>query len=53
VYEEKEPDVEVPLSQWFSSVTGQDVCVSGPGLKSKSEEVAKKLCHNDFKATDG
>jgi hypothetical protein len=22
-------------------------------LKRKSEEFAKKLCHNDFKATDG
>ncbi|XP_067126959.1 tigger transposable element-derived protein 6-like [Centruroides vittatus] len=49
----KDPDVEEALNQWFSVVTGQGVCVSGPMLKSKSEELAKKIGHENFKATDG
>lgn len=51
--EGKDPDVEEALNQWFSIVTSRDIHVSGPVLKSKSEELAKKLGHNDFKATDG
>ena len=36
------------------SVTqGRGVRISGPILKSKSEELAKKLGHNDFTATEG
>jgi hypothetical protein len=49
----KDPDVEEALNQWFSVVSGSGVHVSGPLFKSKSEELAKKLGHNDFKATDG
>ena len=41
------------LSKWFSMVTSRGVSVSGPMLKSMSEEFAKKLGHLDFKATDG
>jgi hypothetical protein len=41
------------LNQWFSIVNGRDVRVSGPMLKSKSKELAKKLGHNDLNATDG
>lgn len=41
------------LSQWFSIVCGQGVCVSGPVFKSVLEELAKKLGHNDLKETDG
>ncbi|XP_072119240.1 tigger transposable element-derived protein 4-like [Mobula birostris] len=51
--EGKNPDVEKALNQWFSVVTGRGVRVSGPMLKNKSEELAKKLGHRDFKATDG
>ena len=51
--EGKDPDVEEALDQWFSIVTGRGVRISGPILKSKSEELAKKLGHNDFTATDG
>jgi hypothetical protein len=36
----------------FTIITEQGVHVSGPMMKSKSEELAKKLGHNDFKATD-
>jgi hypothetical protein len=39
--EGKVPDVEEALNQWFSIVTGQGVCVSGPVLRSKSEKLAK------------
>jgi hypothetical protein len=42
--EGKDPDVEEALlNQLFSIVTGQGVCVSGPMLKSKSEQLTKKL----------
>jgi hypothetical protein len=46
----KDPGVEVALSHWFCIVTGRGLHVSGLMLNSK---LAKKLGHNDFKATDG
>ena len=49
----KDSDIEEALGKWFSVVTRRGVSVSGPMLKSKSEEFAKKLGHIDFKATDG
>ena len=49
----KDPDIEEALCKWFSVVTRRGVSVSGPRLKSNSEEFAKKLGHIDFKATDG
>ena len=49
----KNPDIEEAVGKWFSVVTRRGVSVSGPMLKSKSEEFAKKLGHIDFKATDG
>jgi hypothetical protein len=49
----KVPDVEEALNQWFSTVTFRGIHVSGPVLNSKSEELARKLGHIDFKATDG
>jgi hypothetical protein len=48
-----EADGEEALNQLYSIVTGRGVGVSGPILKSKSEDLTKKLGHNDFKATDG
>ena len=51
--EGKDPDVEEALDQWFSIVSGRGVNINGPILKVKSEEFAKKLGRNDFKATDG
>ena len=51
--EGKDPDVEEALDQWFSIVSGRGVNINGPILKAKSEEFAKKLGRNDFKATDG
>jgi hypothetical protein len=41
----KLPDVKEALSQWFSVLTGQGVCNSGPMLETKSEALAKKLHH--------
>lgn len=49
----KDPDVEKALDKWFSIVTGRGVRVNGEILKTKSEELAKKLGHINFKATDG
>ena len=49
----KDPDVEEALDQWFSIVTGRGMNISGPVLKAKSEELAKKLGHNNFTATEG
>ncbi|KFM73405.1 Tigger transposable element-derived protein 4, partial [Stegodyphus mimosarum] len=51
--EEKDPDVEEALDQWFSIVSGRGVNINAPILKAKSEELAKKLGRNDFKATGG
>lgn len=49
----KEPNVEEALDQWFSLVSNRGVCISGPILKAKAEELAKKFQINDFLATDG
>jgi hypothetical protein len=47
-HEGKDLDVEEALNQWFSIVTGRGVRVSGPMLKSKSDELTKKLSkHHD------
>ena len=40
------------LKKWFSTVTVQDLSVSGPMVKIQGEEFAKKLNHSGFKATD-
>uniref|UniRef100_A0A8C4XFI3 HTH CENPB-type domain-containing protein n=1 Tax=Erpetoichthys calabaricus TaxID=27687 RepID=A0A8C4XFI3_ERPCA len=56
--EGKEPEVEDALNQWFAKVTTRDVAargvhIRGPILKVKAEDLAKKLGHEEFKATDG
>ncbi|KII66595.1 hypothetical protein RF11_03437 [Thelohanellus kitauei] len=51
--EGKDPEVEEALDQWSSIVSGKGVSINGPILKAKSEELAKQLGRNDFKATDG
>jgi hypothetical protein len=50
--EGKDADAEGALNQWLFIVTGSGVGVSGPVLKSKSEELAERLGHNSFKPTD-
>lgn len=49
----KNPEVEEALTEWFSAVQERGVSVSGPILKNKAEELAKKLGYEDFKSTDG
>ena len=47
----KNRDIKEVFSKWFSVVTS--VTASGPMLKSKSQELAKKLDHLDFKVMAG
>jgi hypothetical protein len=51
--EGKDRDAEEALHEWFVIVTGVAVRVSGPMFKLKAEELAEKLGHDDYKATDG
>lgn len=51
--EGKDPVVENALSDWFSMVSNRGVRITGPLLKEKSQELALKLGHENFKATDG
>lgn len=53
--EGKDAEVDEALSKWFGIVTTRGVRVSGPMLKYKAEEFAKKLGegHENFKATEG
>ncbi|KII69397.1 Tigger transposable element-derived protein 4 [Thelohanellus kitauei] len=44
----KDPDMEEALDQWFPIVSGKGVNINGPTLKTKPEELAKKLGRNDF-----
>ena len=41
------------MKQWFSAVLAKGVRISGPILKSKAEDLARKLGKPDFIATDG
>ena len=47
----KDPLVENALNEWFSTETARGLSPSGPMLKIKAEEFAKKLNHDSFKAT--
>ncbi len=51
--EGKNPDVDDALNKWFAVRSEQGVNLSGPMLKTKAEELAVKMGHNDFSATDG
>ncbi|KFM63964.1 Tigger transposable element-derived protein 4, partial [Stegodyphus mimosarum] len=51
--EGKDPDVDESLNEWVAIVTGRAMRVSGSVLKCKAKELAKKLSHDDFRATDG
>ena len=44
----KDPEVEEALKQWFSAVLAKGVRISGPILKSKAEDLARKLGKLDF-----
>lgn len=48
----KDSNVDEALNQWFSLATSHGVQESGPILKSKSKELARKLGNDEFKATE-
>ena len=48
----KAPEVDTALNQWFGTVTSKGQKLSGPILK-KAEDLAKKLGHTNFVATEG
>lgn len=49
----KEAEVDETLKQWFTKVNEKDVRVTGPLLRQKAEDIVKKMCKNDFVATEG
>lgn len=49
----KEEEVEEALKQWFTKVREKDVWVTGPLLRQKAEDLAKKMGKDDFVATEG
>ena len=49
----KAPEVDTALNQWFGTVTSKGQKLSGPILKEKAEDLAKKLGHTNFVATEG
>ena len=49
----KAPEVDAGLNDWFSNVTSKGQKLSGPILKEKAEDLAKKLRHTNFVATEG
>ena len=49
----KAPEVDTALNQWFATVTSKGQKLSGPILKKKAEDLAKKLGHTNFVATEG
>ena len=44
----KAPEVETALNQWFGTVTSKGQKLSGPILREKAEDFAKKLGHTNF-----
>lgn len=51
--EGKDPNVDDALNKWFELATGRGVSMSGPILKRKVEELAEKMCHEKFLASEG
>ena len=45
--------MEEALNQWLRAVLARSVRISGPMLKAKAEEFARRLGSTDFVATDG
>ncbi|XP_025417108.1 tigger transposable element-derived protein 6-like [Sipha flava] len=46
-------EVEEALKQWFTKVRQKDVRVTGPLLRQKAEDLAKKIGKDNFVATEG
>lgn len=49
----KDPEVDEALNLWFGNVIKRGVRVSGPMLKEKAVELARRMGHDEFVATDG
>ena len=49
----KASEVDTALNQWFGTVTSKGQKLGGPILKEKAEDLAKKLRHTNFVATEG
>ena len=49
----KASEVDTALNQWFGTVTSKGQKLGGPILKEKAEDLAKKLGHTNFVATEG
>ena len=49
----KAPEVDTALNQLFGTVTSKGQKLCGPILKEKAEDLAKKLGHTNFVATEG
>ena len=49
----KAPEVDTALNQWFGTVTSKGQKLNGPILKEKAEDLATKLGHTNFVATEG
>ena len=47
------PFHDTALSDWFGTVTSRGQKLSGPLLKEKAEDLAKKLGNPSFVATEG
>ena len=48
----KDPEVDIALSDWSGTVTSRGKKLSGPLLKEKAEDLAKKLGNPSFVATE-
>ena len=49
----KAPDVDAALIKWIHDALEKNAPLSGPLIMQKAEELARKLNHSTFKATDG
>lgn len=47
------PDIDQAVTIWFSDARNNRINLDGNLIRSKAEEFAKKLGHNDFKASAG
>ena len=49
----RQEEIEHALLQWFKDARSNTIPVSGPVLKTKAEEFARKLGLNDWECTNG
>lgn len=49
----KDPVIEEALNEWFKQIRAKGLMVNGSMLKTKAEEIAERIGHTNFKATEG